>query len=174
MGIGVNEFVSNFQGGGARPNLYRVSIFANAVAFSQKSSFLCKAASLPQSMMGLADVSYMGRKIKVAGDKEFPAWTATFYNDLDWDVRLQFEGWLHAINAHELNTGLVNPADYYAQIRVEQLSREGGDVIETYNLEGCFPTEVGEITLGYDQNDTVEEYTVTFEMNYWTSAAAPD
>jgi hypothetical protein len=169
MGIGVSEFIANFQGGGARPNLYRVTIIGGPAGFNEKTAFLCKAASLPQSMIGLADVSYMGRKIKVAGDKEFPAWTASFYNDLDFETRDKFEYWLSEINAHEANTGLVNPRDYYADIRVEQLSREGGDAIKTYTIKDAFPTEVGEITLGYDQNDTVEEYPVTFEYNYWIS-----
>lgn len=169
MSIGINDFISNFQGGGARPNLYRVTVTSPFFS-NQKATFMCKGASLPASNMGMADVSYMGRKIKIAGDKEFPAWTATFYEDTDFSIKQGFETWLSAINRHEGNTGVTNPRDYYGSILLEQLDREDGDAIYTYNIVDCFPTEVGEITLGYDQNDTVEEFPVTFEMNYWTSA----
>jgi hypothetical protein len=168
MSIGINDFISNFQGGGARPNLYRATVTSPYFS-NQKATFLCKGAVLPSSNMGLADVSFMGRKIKIAGDKEFPAYTLTFYEDTDFSIRRDFETWLSAINRHEANTGITNPRGYYGDILLEQLDREGGDAIYTYRIKDCFPTEVGEITLGYDQNDTIEEFPVTFEMNYWVS-----
>ena len=31
-----------------------------------------------------------------------------------------------------------------------------------------FPVSVGEITLGWDANDAVEEFTVEFAYDYWT------
>lgn len=172
MAIGINDFISNFEGGGARPNLYRVTILSPYVINQRKTTYMCKAASVPASNMGLADVSYMGRRIKVAGDKEFPAWTATFYEDTDYVNRKSFERWLWTIQGHETNEGVTNPRDYYSDILVEQLDRNGGEAIATYTLKDAFPTEVSEITLGYDQNDAVEEFTVTFEMNYWVSESA--
>jgi hypothetical protein len=172
MSIGINDFVSNFQGGGARPNLYRVTINSPFITNQRKNTFMCKSASVPASAIGLADVSYMGRKIKIAGDKEFADWTASFYEDTDYSNRDSFERWVWAINAHELNTGVTNPRDYYAEIVIEQLDRDGGATIQTYKLIDAFPTEVGDITLGYAENDTVEEFSVTFAMNYWTSDSA--
>ena len=32
-----------------------------------------------------------------------------------------------------------------------------------------FPTEVSEIALSYDTTDTIEEFTVTFQVQYWTA-----
>jgi hypothetical protein len=168
MPIGINDFIANFEGGGARPNLFRVQIL-KFMENPAKSAFMCKAASLPASTIGLADVSYMGRKIKVAGDREFPTWTATFYEDTDFGLKRSFERWLSLINLHEANTGFTNPRDYYSDIILEQLDREGGDSIYTYTLKDAFPIEVGDISLGYDQNDTIEEFQVSFEMNYWES-----
>lgn len=171
----VNSFVAQFSGGGARPNLYKVTLnfpgVAAASGSSQKRSFLCKAASLPESTIGQVPVPFMGRQIKVAGDKTFNDWTVTMLNDTDFDTRRSFETWLSAINSHTLNVGVANPLAYYSNLKVEQLNRLG-NVIYTYDFVGCFPTSVGEITLGYDVNDAIEEFTVTFAVNYWTSDGA--
>lgn len=168
MSIGIDDFVANFEQGGFRPNLFRVSITSPFMVDAQKSSYLCKASALPPSNMGLADVSYMGRKIKVAGDKEFPSWNTDFYEDLDMKNRSSFEGWLSKISAHEANTGYVKPSDYYSTVVLELLSHESGNTVRTYTLVNAFPTEVGEIALAYDSNDTIGEFPVTWEYNYWT------
>ena len=51
---------------------------------------------------------------------------------------------------------------------VEQLNK-AGDTIKTYNFVGAFPTNVSAIELAYDANDTIEEFTVEFQIQYWTS-----
>jgi len=168
MGIGVNEFIANFEHGGYRPNLFRVSIASPFMVNATKSSYLCKSASLPPSNLGLADVSYMGRKIKIAGDKDFPSWTTDFYEDNDMVNRTSFEYWLSKISAHEANTGYIKPSEYYATIVLDLLSHETGDSVRTYKLINAFPTEVGELALAYDSNDTIGEFSVTWEFNYWT------
>jgi hypothetical protein len=78
------------------------------------------------------------------------------------------ERWMNGINAHAANTGLSNPVDYEADLSVDQLDRNG-DVLKTYNFRGCFPTNVSEIALSYETNDTIEEFTVEFAIQYWES-----
>jgi len=171
--MSVSSFMANFQGGGARPNLYEVILtFPQAVPdanFAQvKTAFTCKAASLPSSNMGIAEVPYMGRAVKLAGDKVFDDWNITIVNDLDFASRNAFERWLNFINEHESNLGVDPPMLYLADAVVNQLDRSGG-IIKSYQMERIFPTQVGEITLGYDQNDQVEEYSVTFAVNWWST-----
>jgi len=170
--IGINDFVSKFTGGGARPSLYLVTLnFPAGVssgADAIKNSYLCKAASIPSSNMGEVQVPFMGRKVKVAGDKEFDDWSVTMINDTDFSARGAFEAWVNLINEHVSNKGKENPGDYYQDLKVEQLNRQG-ETIYTYNLRGAWPKTVGEITLGYEETDTVEEFEVTFAMNYWIS-----
>lgn len=171
----VNAFIANFQGGGARPNLYEViltfpTLVSNPFA-TTKASFTCKAATIPASNIGSIDVPYMGRIVKVAGDKTFDDWTVTIINDTDFVVRDAFERWVDRINGHVSNVaapGWENPSNYYANAIVRQLGRED-QVLKEYFVEGIFPTQVGEIQLGYDQNDQIEEFQVTFAVNYWTS-----
>jgi hypothetical protein len=173
--LSVNSFIANFQGGGARPNLYEViltfpSLVSNPFA-TLKASYTCKAATIPSSNMAAIDVPYMGRAVKVAGDKTFDDWTVTIINDTDFAVRDAFERWLDRINGHESNVaafGWGNPSNYYANAVVRQMGREG-QYLKEYYVEGIFPTQVGEIQLGYDQNDQIEEFQVTFAVNYWSS-----
>jgi hypothetical protein len=37
-----------------------------------------------------------------------------------------------------------------------------------------FPTNVSQIDLSYDTSDTIEEYTVEFQVQYWTAGSQQD
>ena len=43
----------------------------------------------------------------------------------------------------------------------------GVQPLRTYYFDGIFPTQVGSIELSYDNTDAIEEYTVTFQVQYW-------
>ena len=49
---------------------------------------------------------------------------------------------------------------------VDQLDR-AGNKIKTYTLRGCWPTTLSEIALGYDQNDAVEQFDITWRYQYF-------
>ena len=172
----VSTFIANFQGGGARANLYSVVLtFPAGIAdnfTAQKASFTCTASSLPSSNTGIKMVPYMGRQVKLAGDKTFDDWTITIMNDTDFSVRNAFERWADAISGHASNLaagGYSNPANYFANATITQLDREGYE-LKTYNFVDIFPIQVSEIQMGYAQNDVVEEFSVTLAVNYWSSA----
>ena len=42
--------------------------------------------------------------------------------------------------------------------------------IRTYEFVGVFPVDLSEITLDWGDNDTIEEFTVTFAYQYWRVA----
>ena len=67
-------------------------------------------------------------------------------------------------------SGEVDPSDYTTDASVDQLSRNG-DVLRRYNMVGMFPTNVSEIPLSMDTTDTIEEFTVEFQVLYWTISA---
>lgn len=175
IGASVNGFIANFQGGGARPNLYNVVLTFPASLpvglASVKAAFTCKAASLPSSNLGMAQVPFMGRAVKLAGDKVFDDWNISIINDTDFSVRNAFELWSNYINGNMGNVsapGWGNPTNYFAYADVIQLDREDR-AIKSYRMEGLFPVNVGEIQLGFDQNDVIEEFPVTLACNYWRS-----
>jgi hypothetical protein len=175
MSADIQTFLANFAGGGARNNLYRViltfpqGIGGDSLAASTKAGFLCKAAAIPSSNIGVIDVPYMGRQVKIAGDKVWDDWNITVLNDTDFVTRNQFERWSNAMNGHVSNVsteGMENPLAYMANATVQQLGRYD-QVIATYKVTGIFPSQVAEIQLGSDANDQIQEFSVTFACNGW-------
>lgn len=111
----------------------------------------------------------MGRSVKISGDKEFDDWNITVYNDTTWDLRREFEIWMNGMLNHEQNiTEFQDAADYHADATVEQLDRNE-NVIQTYQMKAIFPTNVGAIELAYDNNNSIEQFDVTFAVNWWES-----
>ena len=168
--LGVDDFKSKIRGGGARPNLFKATVNFPTYAAGdvELTSFMCKGAQLPASVTNVIDVPFRGRQLKVAGDRTFEPWTVTIINDTDFAVRDSMERWLNGINNHKANSGLTNPVDYQADLIVDQLDRDGNE-IKTYNFRGAFPVNISNIELNYETVDTIEEFTVEFQIQYWES-----
>jgi hypothetical protein len=142
------------------------------------TNLLCKSAALPGSNLGVIEVPFRGRTVKIAGDRTFDTWTATFFNDKDFKLRSFFEQWANSINTHEGNTAPLftpnNSSGYMADLGVKQLEKdasEEGAILRTYSLKYCFPTNVSQIDVAYDSNDQIEEFTVEFQYSYFTAEA---
>jgi len=168
--LGVDDFKSKLKGGGARANLFncRVNFPAYALGDAELTSFMAKGAALPASTIAEIVVPFRGRQLKIAGDRTFEVWTITVINDTGFEVRNAMERWMNGINSHNENTGFNNPDEYQTDLSVDQLDKDGL-VLKTYNFRGCFPTNISEITLSYETTDAVEEFTVTFQVQYWES-----
>ncbi len=165
----ISNFSSKFRGG-VRPNLFKCSITPpreSGVSMSNDFSFHCKGTSMPASSVPAIDVNYLGRQLKVPGDRTYADWTVTVYNDVDMSIRHAFEGWMALIQNHGANyQAMDNP---YGQGTVTQISRKG-EAVSSYFME-IMPTEVAAIDVAWDSNDAVEEYTVNFAVNYWIPKA---
>ena len=74
MVLAVDNFKAKLRGGGARPNLFKATINFPAYAGGdvEITSFLCTAAQLPGSVMGVVTVPFRGRQLKIAGDRTIP------------------------------------------------------------------------------------------------------
>ena len=168
--LGVDDFKSKLTGGGARANLFKVTLNFPTYAGGdvELTSFLCRSAQLPASTMGVVEVPFRGRVLKMPGDRTFDNWSATILNDTGFVVRDSMERWMNGINSHQTNTGLVNPVDYQADLIVEQLDRDE-NVLKKYTFRGAFPVNVAAIELSYDQATAIEEFAVEFAVQYWES-----
>ena len=113
-------------------------------------------------------VPFRGRQLKMAGDRTFAEWTTTIINDTDFAIRDAIERWMNGINGHNANTGLAVPVAYEADLKVEQLDREG-DIIKTYNFRGAYPQDLSPISLSFGDNDNIERFTCTWAFQYWES-----
>ena len=167
----ISDFKSRLSGGGARPNLFEVELaFPNAVGIDndvlQKSRFLVKAAALPASTIAPIDVPFRGRILKIAGDRTFETWTITVLNDTDFSIRSAFEKWMNIINKMSDATGVVDPEAYQKDATVRQLDRDGS-VLRSYKFWDIFPTNISTIDLSYETTDTLEEFTVELQVQWW-------
>ena len=190
----ISQFKGQLAGGGVRPNLFEVTLnFPNGsgqslsfmsndtqptaaeqqiatAGVADKIPFLVKAAALPASNISPVEVPFRGRVLKVAGERTFDTWTVTVLNDTDFRIRTSMEQWMNGISRLTNGSGEVNPSDYTADANVDQLGRNG-EIHRRYNFVGLFPTNISEIPLSFDTTDTIEEFTVEFQVLYWTVAA---
>lgn len=169
----ISEFKSRLTGGGARANQFRAQLFFpafvdNGNSAGEEAQFLCNSAQLPSSTIDPITVLYRGRPINFAGERTFAPWTVSIYNDTNFNIRNALEQWSDGIQNVDATTGVTNALDYQMDLQVQQLDRNGA-VIKTYTFIDAFPTEVGDIALGYDQGTAIETFNVTFLYNYWTS-----
>jgi hypothetical protein len=167
--LGVDDFKSKLVGGGARSNLFKVTLNFPGYASGnvELTSFMCKAASFPASNVATVTVPFRGRQLQIAGDRTFEPWTVTVINDTGFEVRNAFERWSNGINSHAANTGLVNPSDYQADAIIEQLDK-AGNVTKKYDFRGIWPSAIAAIDVAYDA-EGIEEFTVELQVQYWES-----
>jgi hypothetical protein len=187
----ISDFKSIFTGGGVRSNLFEVEVaFPKAlkdigIEVDSDYRFLIKSANLPGSTLTPISVPFRGRQLKLAGDRIFDPWTITVINDTNFKIRNAFEQWMNLMNKHDDNAGIINPSSYQSDMKVHQLSRGNtkGDtmptaeempVLRSYKLYGTFPTAVSPIDLSYDITDTIQEFTVTLEVQWWDALSPTD
>jgi len=167
----ITGFKSKLAGGGARPNLFEVELaFPDAINIDndvkEKSRFLVKASALPASNIAPIDINFRGRILKIAGDRTFDTWTITVMNDVDFSIRNAFELWMNQINKLSDNTGTTNPAEYQPDAYVHQLDRDGS-TLRTYKFHDVFPTNLSQIDLSYETTDTIQEFTVEMQVQWY-------
>ena len=169
----VSSFLTQVKQG-VRPNMFQVDItFPGTVEADQTLvSYMCKSAALPASNIGVIEVPFRGRTVKIAGDRTFDNWSATFINDKEMKSRSYFEQWLNQINTHKANTGAIqDPTAYGRSVVIRQLEKDNspaGSELRSYKLWYAFPISTSAIDLAYDSNDQIEGFSVEFQYSYWT------
>lgn len=172
----IAEFKQNgLVNGGARPSLFQVIMsqdLTNSLNFDNtivaQLPFVCRGSQLPASMLQEIRVPYMGRTIKVAGDREFEDWTITIMNDEDFGVRSMFESWQNSINSLESNVRetTLDTENYKVDFNVRQFDKTG-TIIRSYKMVGAFPTRISGIELDWEAQNQIEVFQVTFAYDYW-------
>jgi|TARA_B100000287_G_scaffold215103_1_gene202891 hypothetical protein len=202
----IDQFKAQVSSDFARPNLFQVDlnfpsfVTSNATGtgngsngsadqLKKKGNFLVRAANLPSSQIGIVEVPFRGRVLKIAGDRTFEPWTITIQNDTGFVLRNAFEVWLERIQAYNENyttwgsgTNTDDSAgsqNYFADMQVSQLARdarsEGADTghktIRKYAFRDVFPSNIAAIDLDFGNNDAIEEFTVELQVQYWEPVA---
>jgi hypothetical protein len=174
----ISDFKSRLVGGGARSNLFEVELasFPGGIPWDATSfKFMCKAAQLPAQNIAAIEVPFRGRTFKVAGDRTIDPWTVTIINDEGFILRNAFEAWSELIAKLDTNLGATDPSAYMTNAKVYQLGRgstpssqnnsgSANAVLKEYEFIDIFPTSVAAIDLSYDNANSIEEFTVEFQV----------
>jgi len=170
MAFNINDIRSQLTLGGARAALFQVTITnpANGIA-DIKTPFMVRASQIPASTLGVIEIPYFGRKIRLAGDRTFGEWSVVVMNDEDFLVRNAMEEWSNQINTLQGNLrgfGAASPLLYKSTATVTQFSKTGIP-IRTYTFNGIFPVEVSAIEMDWNATDAIEEFQVVFGYDWW-------
>ena len=182
----ISDFKGALIGGGARPNLFEVELTTLPAGITWDADafrYMCKAATLPAQNVANIDVPFRGRIFKVAGHRTIETRSVTVINDESFKLRNAFEEWMQLIAKLDTNIGATSPEAYMVDADVYQLGRgqdpssttntgEANAVLKQYKMESIFPTSLSAIDLSYDTGDTIEEFTVEFQVQSFTPIAA--
>ena len=175
--MNVAVFKSNFDGG-SRSNRFAVTGLIGGEDTTAINHIVVKAASMPAVTVGILRVPFRGRVVKMPGDRTYEEWTFTVMDGFDAssNMRDKFLAWNRIFNKHEENvpdTPFANSdggidldnETLFTDWNVHQLGLSG-KVQRSVTLHKCWPTVISEVTLSYDNADTIAEYTVTLAYDY--------
>lgn len=174
MGFNIQEFLSKgLVYGGARPTLFAVTVTDPFNSDNQDSwPFLCRAASIPPAPVDIIRVPYFGRNVKFAGDRDFPEWTVTVYNDESFPLRILMERWSNEINA--LVSNMMDPTQdvlaYKQTATVTEYGKQGA-ALRSYIFSGIWPVNVDAMQVDWGAQNTLQQFDVTFAYDYWQPAS---
>ena len=169
----ISQFAKHLNAS-ARPNQFQIHInfpdnnlVIGGLDANRAALYLTCQGSIPQSTIEDIQIMFRGKQYHEAGERTYSPWTCQIYNGTDFKVRSALERWSHTILAAESTAGLDAPAKYKGSVEIKHLDRNG-HILRTYILHGAYPQEVGEISLGFDQGNTIEQFSCTFVYDYFT------
>ena len=176
----IDDFKASVVNDFARPNLFQVDLNFPATLGISSDITTFGNFTVRASQIGVVEVPFRGRVLKIAGDRTFEPWTITIMNDSQFSMRNAFEIWANSIQAANENftaAGTLGDATdstgYFADMLVHQLSRdiksdsESPKILKSYKFYNVFPSNVSAIDLDFGNNDAIEEFTVELQVQYW-------
>lgn len=130
--------------------------------------YLVKQISLPQRSLNTLEHRRLGITRKVAGDATYNELSVTFLNDTSYSIRSLMDMW-HENIVHQ-GSNYRQYANKYAEgssILVEQIGLKGVP-FAIYKYNDVWPKSIEASELSMESNDTLSEFSVTFEYNTWT------
>jgi len=162
----------------ARPNKYIVQLFPNrlkipfrsvlGIPFDEALSLACSNAVLPgKNYTTFDDRRGLPNSAKKAGDLVYNDVQLTFQVSSLMIEHNVIQEWMNFI--YDENGEFYNfHKDYKTDIHIIQLNQTRHPV-KYVKLIDAFPTQMGDIALGYDMNDQIETFNVTFAYHHWES-----
>lgn len=164
--------------GFAKPTMFRVEI--NSIPNEMTSlrgihdihadlHYFAESAEFPGTQILTQELRHYDMPAKFAYLKAHDDLNLVFRLDRDFQIKKFFDVWVNSI--YDRTTGNMNyKKDYVGGIQVFQIM-ENGAVSYGIELEDAFPTQVGQISLGWDQSGQYSRLPVTFSFRRMKSIA---
>jgi hypothetical protein len=158
----IYAFKTAFQGG-TRANRFKVSCTwpsnIGAGDGNNQAQYKIIATSIPTATINTIALSYRGRPVVYAGDRQYSPWTVTVYDDSNsssnlWNI---FQKWVEVMDGHVTHKYIGTDFSYsnhQKDITLQQLGLNG-NVIRTITLHKAWPLSVYQIELSMSGSDPV-------------------
>ncbi len=130
-------------------------------------SILATSTNTPKSTLGEILLPYGGREFPLPGDRKYEPLNLTFINTQDNFGHNILDLWSQQFNGDNTNTASDTVANLVADWELELLD-DAGNATKTWNLEDCWPQEVGELELDQASQDEFGTYSAV--IRYFKSA----
>ena len=168
----VDGFTSSLKHGGARTNLMLVELTSPSGGITAKNfTYMCKASNLPGSTLTPIEVPYFGRNVKLAGEsREFAPLTTTVVNDEGREIYVGMVAWMKDLNDPAGNVAkkklFESRKDYCADIKLEMFTK-AGETDQIWKFINCWPSNMSAIDLNWDSVNTIQEFTIDWQYDYY-------
>jgi len=162
---GPNSFISKLTAGGARASLFEATISMarkHNTGTSGAINFYCKGIQIPANTIGVTQVMYKGRAVKMPGNRSYDDLTTTIINDEGTQVMYKGRAVKMPGNRSydDLTTTIINDEGYVIRNQVEnwmsKLNSHAGNVRASTHMA------------------KLSGYTATMMLKTFTKAGATD
>lgn len=188
MAFNISEFNAKLDKHGlARDNLFLVTITPPTVLQAElpagELSFFCRSVALPALTVNTVDVSNQGYGLpqKMPGSLPFDNLNTVFMVDSNFKVKQFFQRWMqHVVNYdnsrgynYEFNGALPFEIEYKDNIKgrveITVFSFHSQEFKFRYRFDNAFPVSTGDVTVAWDQNDSVMVMPVQFAYDIYVT-----
>ena len=145
---------------------------------SKDMPFIIEAAEFPGRTIAAVEDNYSGPPISMPNDMTYNDITLTFLAAAGMRQRSFFDVWMegmvvpgtyYAFNKSVPSSGRAGTVAYYddciTDVKIHQLS-DTGQIIATTYLNNAYPTSMSSMNLSWEERDTYQRFTVTFNYRY--------
>lgn len=165
--MNIDNFREQFDG--VRANRYKIVPGPNSTLGTNAELYV-KALSIPGTQIGMIPVSFQGRQIKFAGERQFGEWAVTVYDSAQDNVRKSFETWMSKLDDTLSHKQSYNVAENW-KVLYNDAANQGHPGLSLNSTDGfelfhCWPVDISPIDLSYDMVDSFAEFTITIAYDY--------
>lgn len=152
-----------------RQNLFRVINFGGN-RFGDDQLIYIESTTLPSKAINNIQVPYMGLQFNVPGTVQYTnsaSWSVNIRMDAALDIRDRLEDWMRSIFDDADSTGDYSIPDGDDGTTTLILLDKKGSAIRTYDLFGCYLTNLGDFTLNVGTAGDIVTAPATIAYQYW-------